>query len=864
MRIRELEATAIAMREALELARLEADDRLQASSAQASAEAEQLRTAIAALRQELEAQEQRHAEALQQQTQRAADEVAQLQATVRALRDQLEETAMTDTASTDAVFSEQLEQLRQLQMLASLSRRVAALDSLDAVIDTLLQAAVQEVSADRGSIFLHDAETCELYTYVSTGLGSRQIRMMDDLGIAGAVFHSGAGEIVHDAEADSRFHRDVDEQTGYRTRSLVCAPIRNAKGETIGIAEMLNKVDGPFEPSDLALLEGMTSQCALTLEALQRIERTTRERQREVDFLNLVSDLTSELELTTLLARVVSEASRLLNCERTTLFLNDEKTNDLFSYVVDQLELTELRFPNHVGIAGTTFTSGQSIRIPYAYADLRFNPDFDRRTGYFTRCILCVPIFNKEGKTIGVTQSLNKRGGPFTAEDESRLRAFTAQIASALENAKLFSDVQAMKNYNAAMLESMSNGVITFDEEGRASTCNAAGSRILRRTEAELVGRLPEEVFGGNEWLIERIRHVAQARTTDLAMDAELAIDEETVSANVTVLPLLSSDEAQLGTLVMIEDISNEKRVKSTLARYMDPDLADRLLAAGSEEEVLGGNESVATVLFSDIRNFTTLAEQIGAQATVTLLNDYFARMVDCISQQGGMLDKFIGDAIMAVFGVPVPGEDDEDRALRAAIAMISGLWDWNREREQRGGAHAGHGRRAQHRRCRRRQHRQPEADGLHDHRRRRQPRLTPGGPLQALRRPDPLLRAHPRQAERRLPRARDRQGDREGQEQGGRDLRVPRLPRCGLLPEPDGGGGRVQRRARAVPGGRFRAGPGLVRASAAGEPRRQGRGSLPEPIPGMGGEPAAARLGRHLGDGPEVTALAFDGERAR
>jgi adenylate cyclase len=592
---------------------------------------------------------------------------------------------MSDTASVEATYNEQLEQLRQLQMLVSLSRQVAALDSLDAVIDTLLQAAIQEIAADRGSLFLHDKETGELYTYISTGLGSRQIRLMDDLGIAGAVFHSGVGEIVHEAYADSRFHRGVDEQTGYTTKSLICTPVRNAKGETIGVAEMLNKIDGAFGTSDLTLLEGMTSGCAITLEALQRVERTSRERQREVDFLNLVSDLTSELELTTLLSRVVSEATRMLNCDRTTLFLNDDKTGELVSYVVDKLELAEIRFPNNLGIAGTVFVSGQSIRIPYAYADLRFNPAFDRQSGYFTRCILCVPIFNKEGKTIGVTQSLNKRGGPFTAEDESRLRAFTAQIASALENAKLFSDVQAMRNYNVAMLESMSNGVITFDDEGRANTCNAAGARILRRTEEELAGKPPEEVFRGSAWLVERIHHVAEARTTDLAVDAELAVDGETVSVNVTVLPLLSSDDAQLGTLVMIEDISNEKRVKSTLARYMDPDLADRLLAAGTQEEVLGGNESVATVLFSDIRSFTTLAERLGAHPTVTLLNDYFARMVDCISGQGGMLDKFIGDAIMAVFGLPVPDEDDEDRALRAAIAMIRSLWEWNGEREQRG-----------------------------------------------------------------------------------------------------------------------------------------------------------------------------------
>jgi adenylate cyclase len=594
---------------------------------------------------------------------------------------------VSETTSPPGAYGEQLEQLRQLQMLVSLSRRVAAVDSLEAAIDTLLQAAIGEIGADRGSIFLHDRETGELYTYVSTGLGSRQIRLMDDLGIAGAVFRSGVGEIVHDAYSDPRFHRDVDEQTGYGTKSLVCAPIRNAKGETIGVAEMLNKLDGSFDADDLALLEGMTGECALSLEALQRLERMSHERQREVDFLNLVSELTSELELTTLLERVVSEASRLLDCDRTTIFLDDEKSGELVSYVVDKMELKEIRFPNHLGIAGAVFTSGESIRIPYAYADLRFNPAFDRQSGYFTRCILCVPIFNKDGRTIGVTQSLNKRGGPFTSEDESRLRAFTAQIASALENAKLFADVQAMRNYNAAMLESMSNGVITFDGDGRVSTCNAAGSRILRRGEDELAGSSPEDVFAGSGWLVERIRNVAASRTTEVAMDAELSVDGDSVSVNATVLPLLASDDddAQLGTLVVLEDISSEKRVKSTLARYMDPDLADRLLAAGPEEEVLGGNEAVATVLFSDIRSFTTLAERLGPHATVTMLNEYFARMVDCISQQGGMLDKFVGDAIMAVFGLPVPGADDEDRALRAAIAMIRSLWEWNAERERRG-----------------------------------------------------------------------------------------------------------------------------------------------------------------------------------
>ena len=96
---------------------------------------------------------------------------------------------------------------------------------------------------------------------------------------------------------------------------------------------------------------------------------------------------------------------------------------------------------------------------------------------------------------------------------------------------------------------------------------------------------------------------------------------------------------------------------------------------------MMGGQSMMATVLFTDIRSFTTLTESLGPQGTVAFLNEYFEVMVDCIMREGGMLDKFIGDAIMAKFGVPLPKDGDEDRALRAAISMIQELWRWNREK---------------------------------------------------------------------------------------------------------------------------------------------------------------------------------------
>ena len=461
-------------------------------------------------------------------------------------------------------------------------------------------------------------------------------------------------------------------------------PIKTVKGDIIGVAQMLNKRGGVFTQEDRLLLEEMTAQAAISLQHSQIVEQMDRSRVQEMEFFDVVSDVTSEINLGALLQKVMAEATRMLNADRSTLFLNDEKTGELFSKIGEGLGATKIRFPNHLGIAGAVFTSGETIKIPHAYADLRFNPSFDKQTGYFTRSILCAPVINKHGKTIGVTQVLNKRGGPFTDEDEARLRAFTAQVSMALENAKLFDDVQNKKNYIESMLNSMSNGVITLDEDGKIVTCNAAGLSILQVQSEDIIDLAAADFFtGDNTWIMDKLTKVESVQAPDVTMDAAIKLNGETISANLTILPLISGENEKLGSMIMIEDISNEKRMKATMSRYMDPSLTDQLM--DGEENILGGVSDTATVLFSDIRGFTNLTEELGAQSTVSLLNDYFTIMVDCIQKEGGMLDKFIGDAIMAAFGMPVSHGDDEDRAVRAAIAMINELSAWNLVRHDRG-----------------------------------------------------------------------------------------------------------------------------------------------------------------------------------
>ena len=589
------------------------------------------------------------------------------------------------------------------ELLLKITNDMAASQTLDDALETLVGITSSTIGGERGTIFLNDENSQELYSRVAQGNFRREIRIMNTKGVAGWVFSNKEGAIILDAYKDDRFDKSVDMRTGYRTKSILCAPLKTVGGEVIGVSQILNKIDGKFNEDDLEILEAMTKQAAIAIQGNIIVEQIEKSRKQELEFLDIVSKVSSELELGPLLERIIGTVTKMLNAERSTLFINDEKTNELYTEVAEGVGKTVIRFPNHLGIAGNVFSTGQALNIPHAYADLRFNPGVDRSTGYFTRSMLCTPVINKEGRRIGVCQVLNKRDGPFTDEDEKRLAAFTSQISMAIENAKLFNDVQNEKNYSQGMLSSMSNGVITVDEDGKIATCNPAGLNILKIGKLkEVLGQQIKELFtGSNAWLVENIQgdesqdeddeDEPKKKGEETFMDVELEFGGETVSANISVLPLLGVEDESLGSLIMIEDISSEKRMKSTMSRYMDPGLADKLLDE-SEDDIMGGKESVGTVLFSDVRSFTTLTESLGATGTVSLLNEYFTVMVDCITGEGGMLDKFIGDAIMAIFGTPFAHDDDPDRGVRAAIKMMEDLYILNDARIKAGQLAIDHG----------------------------------------------------------------------------------------------------------------------------------------------------------------------------
>ncbi len=157
----------------------------------------------------------------------------------------------------------------------------------------------------------------------------------------------------------------------------------------------------------------------------------------------------STLDLDKLLGLILDAAVKSTDADRGTVYLVDSIKQELWSKVFGGENMIEIRLPIGKGIAGAVAQLGETINIPEAYSDPRFNPEVDKRSGYRTRNILCMPMKNKDGTIIGVFQLLNKKDGPFTSDDEHFIDAFSAHASIAIENARLAQEMVANERLSA-------------------------------------------------------------------------------------------------------------------------------------------------------------------------------------------------------------------------------------------------------------------------------------------------------------------------------------------------------------------------------------------------------------------------------
>lgn len=579
-------------------------------------------------------------------------------------------------------------------LFSRLGKALLVGDDLATMLRQLLDTAFDVVPAQRGSICLFDSASGK-FTPVVSRRGPAAAPISISRRVAETVVEQKRALFIADAIDGESFEASASIQE-MNIKSVIAAPMyHNDVVQGLIYLDTVASEGGfltpQFEAGHLDTLVAIAVFAAVCVERARLLERAKREEAQRMQvtdrvrvLLDVAKSLASELDTNSLIDKIMLNARGILNADRCTLFMLDTETEELWTKVADG-DVT-IRIPMNVGIAGEVATTGNVLNIPDAYQDSRFNPKIDKDTGYRTKSILCSPLRNNDGKIIGVTQMINKLDGkPFTKADEELLEAFSAQTAVCLENALLFQQTLEMSDYVRSVLESITNLVFTLDTTGRLVTANRPVQSFLGLDEATMKAQPYTEWFGGrNQIFVDDIKRVLRPGSKPIYVtDYELEATNLEISLNYNVVPLLDFEGTQKGVVLVIEDISHNKRVMSTLTRHLGSAVTQQLLDGG--ESRLGGVHQDATILFSDIRGYTSLTESLKAAEVVAMLNDYFSLMVDVIFAEDGVLDKYIGDAIMAVFGVPFPAPDDAARTCRAALTMSHALAEFNRHRTKSG-----------------------------------------------------------------------------------------------------------------------------------------------------------------------------------
>ncbi|MEM7554318.1 MAG: adenylate/guanylate cyclase domain-containing protein [Cyanobacteria bacterium P01_A01_bin.84] len=630
------------------------------------------------------------------------------------------------------------------QKLLIVNQTLSMLDSqgFENILQEMLQSITLKtgelLGADRTTIFLLDEEKQELWSIVAAGDKDRplEIRIPANKGIAGEVATQKKVvnipfDFYHDQR--SKFAQEQEKVTGYRTYTMLALPLLNEQGDLVAVVQLLNKLLSPncissnntssclseridingFTEADNQLFQQFAPSIRLILESSRSFYVATQKQRAAAALMKAVKSLSqSNLDLEDTLKRVMDEAKELMNADRSTLWLLDRDRQDLWTKItLDDGSLKELRVPIGIGFAGKVAATGEKLNIPfdlYDHEDSGTAKKMDRQNGYRTCSLLCMPVFNADKELIGVTQLVNKKKSgdfssynpenwpappecfqaSFDSNDEQFMEAFNIQAGVALQNAQLFATVKQQEQMQRDILRSLSNGVISTDKSGQILAANESAKQLLGIGDEErLEGRSITEVIKIQEgdfskWCADaldaaELRYRQQYYPDQMLISAEE--DQNSINLSINTIADASDQNQVRGALIVMDDISDEKRLKSTMYRYMTQELAEELLKL--DDAKLGGDRKEVSILFSDIRGYTTLTENLEAEEVVSMLNEYFESMVEAVFQYKGTLDKYIGDAIMAVFGSPLPLEEHAWMAVQTSLEMRDRLREFNSRR---------------------------------------------------------------------------------------------------------------------------------------------------------------------------------------
>ncbi|MFQ6100442.1 MAG: adenylate/guanylate cyclase domain-containing protein [Anaerolineae bacterium] len=425
---------------------------------------------------------------------------------------------------------------------------------------------------------------------------------------------------------------------------------------------------GPLPPpaqtqAALAALKCPLEFLAGVASAKRAVAQETLDRYREINLLyKLGETLAACLDVDELLQRALSKASKIIKVGWGAVLLYGEAE--------------ELVVAASVGLTGkleTIISEGQALvelveEVARTGKSEIVNDfvDGERRVP-----LLAVPLRTSE-RRLGVVLLADKAGGAiFTAGDEKLLSALAWQAAVALENARLFDNVRrqrdeiaTMKDYVDNIFASIASGVITIDSRDVITSFNQAAETILRVPALWVVGRPYRQVLG---FLCETplptlIEDVRQHRRTHISYEINPFLPQgEQLHLGLSLSTLRGSGGETLGVAIVMDDVTEKRRYereRALVRRYLPHELVDRL-PHDLAELGLHGERRMITAFFADIRGFTKLSEVNPPEWVFEALNNYLTLAEAEVRSHQGIVDKYMGDAVMALFNTPLLEEKE-------------------------------------------------------------------------------------------------------------------------------------------------------------------------------------------------------------
>jgi adenylate cyclase len=395
--------------------------------------------------------------------------------------------------------------------------------------------------------------------------------------------------------------------------------------------------------------------------------------------------INSSLDTSDVLNRVMDTVIHLTGAERGYIVLKNPDTGELDFRVargLDQSQLDKSDFVVSRGLVNDCATSGEAILTDNAARDDRYQGN-QSVVGYQLRSILAVPLKIRD-EVIGVVYCDNRFVvGLFKQHERDLLTAFANQAAVAIQNARLFEETQAQLMEQNALRElkenvftSISSGVITLDGENIVTDCNAAVHEITGRTREQIINHPLHVILPPDAWtdeLNEALYQVRAQGTREVVYIDQVSDGKTQRFWKLNLSQLRDPEHHNQGIAIVLDDLTQSRQ------RDEQVGLASRYLKVGVENIrglVDEAQEREISVLHCDVRGFTTFSEKLEPEDLMTIINRYLSLSSNAIDLQGGMVEKYMGDAVTGLFNTQFnPQEDHAERCVRAAMSMMYDLF---------------------------------------------------------------------------------------------------------------------------------------------------------------------------------------------